>query len=549
MTNVDLHDSSILQSDAVEVAKQSSGSDELLNPASISGNEVDATDSSDDIPMALDDPRLISGDSDKEVVRHKIVKVVLDNFQSWVKDSGPLEFKEDVLNMIKARNETGKSVMFKVFKQMCYPGKGGNLARLDLLRRFCRTATATIYMSDGYIIRFVIDRPDMTKQTTAQYYELIDPNGHTQRFFGTYLPEPIREVLGWYVDPKQEILLNLIEKDGPQLFINTSGSFNANALKFITENPVVTEALRTMGEWDSTCSNAMESLARLHSNLQGRIASLQYTNISDLMVQNAAIELILPLWTSADSASMRYDVCNNILQRKPVMPDCDFETADLMHDIYTYCTDIENAVGQAERVLDLKPEDICVDWDAANSLYEVAQVLDELDFAYKDARDVLEARPKSVGDLNFEQCEQISNIYVDLNALIRAFAPVVHLNSNRPHCDVTDKEILQADKLAEIINVVGKTAHSVETFVQVYKERPKYPGDIGDATKVVDLVHSIEASYNNLKKLAVNLNDRQIAMKRVTVTEAELDKLFKQLDVCPVCGSQIKPGTHAHLGA
>lgn len=561
MVNTDLdHPNSVLTSE-VELNSVSLGSSPSSELGSGSNSDSGSSSNSDsgclvglaeptESNSTFEDSINSESDSDnKPVVRHKIVKVVLDNFQSWVESSGPLEFKEDVLNMIKARNETGKSVMFKVFKQMCYPGKGGNLARLDLLRRFCKTATATIYMSDGYIIRFVIDRADLTKQTTTQWYELIDPDGHVKRFFGSYLPEPIREVLGWYVDHKQEILLNLIEKDGPQLFINTSGSFNANALKFITENPVVTEALHTMGEWDGVCGSALESLTKLYNNLQGRIASLKYTDVTALMLQNAAIEEILPAWIGVDSACMRLTVCDNVLRMKPVEPDCDFKTADKMYELCHDCADIFDAAESAERVLKLKPQDVIVDWDTADQMKDISSNLSALESVADVFDQVCESRPQVISDIDFERCEQIAGVYAELNDLIHALAPVVHLSGNRPEIDVSEQGFRQATQIADLVDSLNDSIKCFGVFNRVLRDRPRDPGSIDKATSILNVVRSIEESYLNLKKLAVTLNERQQAFKCVRVTEVELNKLFQQLDVCPVCGSQIKPGTHAHLSA
>ncbi len=183
----------------------------------------------------------------------KISKVEMCNIQSWKHVVFNLE---EGINVFKARNETGKSVLFKVFRTMCFPKFYG---RKVIIRRGCDQGKLILTMFNGSVIEFNV-------YLTSQTYTL-HKDGSTQSWKQDFLPEEIREELNWFVDKDSLILLNLIDLEMSLPFITSSSKFNAQVLKFIVEHPELEEMAHRnsdlMGELEEYTSIVSHSLTKI----------------------------------------------------------------------------------------------------------------------------------------------------------------------------------------------------------------------------------------------------------------------------------------------
>ena len=76
----------------------------------------------------------------------KLLQIRLVNCQSW-KD-GVIEFSKG-LNVIRANNNTGKSVIFKMLKVTCNPESLDKADREDIIRRGSEYAEVTYLFDDS----------------------------------------------------------------------------------------------------------------------------------------------------------------------------------------------------------------------------------------------------------------------------------------------------------------------------------------------------------------------------------------------------------------
>ena len=85
----------------------------------------------------------------------KIVKIQLTNIQSWDSDSPILELSPDAMNVIVAPSETGKSVLIKTIKEMCFANNWG-YTHEGLIRRGCKSGKAMFIFENGDAVMFEI---------------------------------------------------------------------------------------------------------------------------------------------------------------------------------------------------------------------------------------------------------------------------------------------------------------------------------------------------------------------------------------------------------
>lgn len=173
-----------------------------------------------------------------------IKSIRLFNIQSWgdSKDT-KLNLSQDKVNVIVARNETGKSVLFKVFRQMCFPNFFGRTGRKDLIKRGKDEGMALITLATGETIVFEIHK-------TYQLYRLFNcDNEEVEVWRDDTLPKVLEEKLGWYVDREFNILLNVIDLEMPAPFIESSLKFNARVLKFVVQNEEMENSIVSYRQW------------------------------------------------------------------------------------------------------------------------------------------------------------------------------------------------------------------------------------------------------------------------------------------------------------
>lgn len=195
----------------------------------------------------------------------KIRRAAMTGFQSW--EELEVELSDEALNVFIADNETGKSVLFKVFRMMCFPGFWGRDGRKVLLRRGFNFGYLTLETFEGYVVVFIMHK------TFSEFYLIKGkPNGSefdfdmkaedTQHWVTDVIPDEILTVLNWYVDKEAGILLNLIDQEQSMPFIETTSTFNARLLTFITEHEELETAKRNVLQWYGRLEEVFKNLEK-----------------------------------------------------------------------------------------------------------------------------------------------------------------------------------------------------------------------------------------------------------------------------------------------
>ena len=258
----------------------------------------------------------------------KIKSYSLRDIQSWSKDnSQTIKLEEEKLNVIIGRNETGKSVLFKVFRQMCFSNFYGMKGRRSLIRRGCPYGDLIMQMEDNTIIQFRI-------YPTSQVYVLKRPNGEIQKWTQNTLPEEIRQVLGWYVDTDNKIILNLIDNEQGLAFIDTSQKFNAGVLKFITEDEDIQSVITNFTDWVEELNNKQALASNKVFELRTKYDMLNYTDTDKLKYNISLRENLIKVYKPVQEIIKHLNKINT--KDEPLNEVTNYETVErLMKELNT----------------------------------------------------------------------------------------------------------------------------------------------------------------------------------------------------------------------
>lgn len=164
------------------------------------------------------------------------------------------------VNVIEAPNETGKSIIFKVFRRMCDINWYGRSEKKALIRRGCERGAVAIKVraSDGntYVVQF-------TMYKTYQTYKLLKDGELLGSWKQDIIPDEILNVMGWYYDFESMRLLNLLDQELEMPFVNNNNKSNYEIMKFITHDADLDIARVNLNQW-------IDELTRLESEVESR---------------------------------------------------------------------------------------------------------------------------------------------------------------------------------------------------------------------------------------------------------------------------------------
>lgn len=240
----------------------------------------------------------------------KIVAFDMVNIQSWSKATETVKLSQDLVNVIIGDNETGKSVLFKVFRQMCFPNALGRTGRKDLIRENCSDGTLAMLLDTGHIIQFTI-------YPTKQHYMLIHPDKTNEQWTQDRLPDKIRDLLGWYIDEEFNILLNVIDLEMPLPLTESSAKFNARVLKFVIENEELSQTIASFNQWEKDIDKKRNSL---QVSMQHQHSLLSVSPYRDSVPLQQNITRTRELIEAYEYFNPVYDS----LTQLPTLPDTDF---------------------------------------------------------------------------------------------------------------------------------------------------------------------------------------------------------------------------------
>ena len=300
----------------------------------------------------------------------KIKGYLLKDIQSWDDKSGAVSPATDRMNVIIAPSETGKSVVIKVLKEMCFSGQWG-YTWSSLIKRGASFGVAVFILEDDTMVCYYI-MPFMVK------YVLIYPDGNrriweSKEQNNTEIPEEIAQKMGLIVDRDAKTVINVLDKDMVTPFVTASQEMNARIAKVITAVPEMEKRINTLKEWKYYLDSALVNVkVDYNSSKLGydRLPSIDVLGLkSKLNKMKILRDFILPV-----ESIVKYFSDKEIPIEPEVvkLPECIEDFLSVMNSINEYCkiADIVKTM--------VKPKEVVFNEESIGTLITAIKGISEL---------------------------------------------------------------------------------------------------------------------------------------------------------------------------
>lgn len=457
----------------------------------------------------------------------KIVRYKLRNIQSWDDKSEWVYLDQEYLNIIIGRNETGKSVLFKVLAQMFIPSQFGS-SRRDLVKDGCSTGTAAFELNTGVIVVFQIGI------NNQQSYLLIYPDGKRLQSTGDTPPPELAKEFGWYVDSAESIILNLLHRDSNLPFVNTTLGFNANLLHFLNEDPEIEDIRQTIEGLLAELKTGMDVSSQKISTLLYRYDSIEDVNVtSKKKALESALEL-LEIWPLSDNLQ------STILKmyQLPVVPEpfLTLEDNSSFIDSLPVFSELTIKSDELFQALDSIPES--KDYSFLPALEELAALdglLQELIRWSKELQCVVNI--ESEKDYSFlPQLEEAVSANSSINELIARVDVLM-----RALIEVGKQSAFgYLDSLGEAVEINGLLCEVIRGSTRLVQNISAIPPAREYHLELAEEVVATSKLIMGLKIESAKILSAHIEYKnseiRLAHINSDITELQQQLRVCPTCG-------------
>lgn len=253
-----------------------------------------------------------------------IKAIRLINVQSF-KDI-TLRFNTGV-NVLEAPNETGKSIIFKVFRRMCDINWYGRREKKALIRRGCEKGLVTIVVDNGdgvaYNVQFVMFK-------TYQTYKLLKGKELIGSWKQDTIPDEVKSVLGWYYDEDSMRLINLLDQELDMPFVNNNNRSNYEIMKFITHDIDLDTARYNINQWIDDLTRMESDIETKEIRAEGELESLPKIDEFDILERIRIKEQSLNV--SSVYANMIKSLDNCCSVHKPIFNEIDSNLLDTSID-------------------------------------------------------------------------------------------------------------------------------------------------------------------------------------------------------------------------
>lgn len=312
----------------------------------------------------------------------KLSQMRLVNCQSW-KD-GVLEFTNG-LNVIRADNNTGKSVIFKCLRATANPSGLDRDDRKDFIRRKCEYAEITYLFSDNSagVVRIFLDK-------TIYFFS----HDVTKQQFHSQQDEPHESLinrLSFILDRENGYVANILDDEQPLLLVKSSNKANYNLVKILTEHPQLSRLIEIFKLKFPEYRGELSHIRGAKNRLEYKLNNSRYVDEESLSYSiNTGEEFLEVFDILINILKLTYEINSNIVSDAPWNELYEVSNAftklnETVKDIDLDITSIDNDLIELGNFLpnlnlDLKPElpkDIVDSFTLIDTLVETASEIKE----------------------------------------------------------------------------------------------------------------------------------------------------------------------------
>lgn len=406
------------------------------------------------------------------------------NFQSWNDTSAEITLETDMVNIIEGANETGKSVLYKVLYNFCFPGYW---SPSELIRRGCNAGVLLLNLEDGSSILYAL-------RTTSYTYILVEANGDKKEWTNQGCPDEIINRLGLILDRESQVILNVIDSDIALPFIKTSPKFNASLIRSIVEPEGMTKFFENLADTTIRIENARGYFANKASTLWTQISNIPV--IDPIYMQNKKADVDSCI-TMAESINTLQPLCES-----------------LFGELTTIITDVRNPA-EYGKLIDVL--------DAIKLIIKNAELLAQL-----SAIDIQEITSP-------DKIDPLMTVFDSLNVVITSGATLHSIQTTSP-VEVVLPDITALFNILEQLNVFDNALSELSNLHSSEPNQVNCPNlDTLFIThdSIITIVNTLETLQYSVTKLA----DINASMQ---LLNAEIIKIADEVGVCPTCGQLLR---------
>lgn len=214
----------------------------------------------------------------------KIAKVRLVNCQSW--EDTTIELSPGV-NVLIASNSTGKSVFFKILKEIVSPGNLDREEREDLIREGKEYAEA-YYLFDDESLAMIRIFPQRTLYYYTPNVETTEVTQMENKPHGAILRK-----LSAIVEPETGFVANILDDPANLLLVNSNPKATSSLIKILAKDARMDRLIETFKNKVIEYETIQNDVTIIKNSLERKLNKLQYIDIDTLEKNIALSEVML----------------------------------------------------------------------------------------------------------------------------------------------------------------------------------------------------------------------------------------------------------------
>lgn len=435
-----------------------------------------------------------------------IKQMHLKNIQSWKDET--VNFSQN-LNVITARSERGKTVLFKVFYQMVFPNKYKFGGKNSLIRRDSYYGEVDFILWNDTEIHFHLE-------DKSQYFKMkrICDDEFTT-YYQNDCPQEIVNELGLVVDYELGYILNIYIKDNQYPLINTSRTWNARLFNQVFTNPELDSAIKG-------CTNTLNELNGLKQKNDNYIKFIEVTNnqmkyidVESITNVDKILSEMNTMYDIIDSTRVPLSELEKYLTEYEKLKDKVFEVVDI-DDIKNYfivvrdINDVLTDLDKATFMLSTIPDSPSIE----KELEGIAGCIEFLENAMKPLSN-LEINVAKLEETN-EICNKFQEVEGDLENICLIYEKLMRVNELLSEEESALVKYAGALKDEKVINLMLNELDGIEEYMES--------------------VRALEKCLIKQENLLVNYSSTLQTEKQL---KEEFEEVSKNIEVCPTCGKPL----------
>lgn len=293
-----------------------------------------------------------------------IAQIKMTNCQSWAGTT--LHLSTDKVNILRAPNNTGKSVLFKMLRVVAYPNYYNKKERKDLIRWGADFAQIAFAFTSRAVC-LVNVYPDKNiylwrEPDTTEFVQSLEP------------PQKLIDELSLVLGTRHQYIANIIDKEQELILVNSKAQDDYDLISLITQNEDLELLKQRIPQlYSEYRSYTTMAVAKLNT-LEYQLKQVQYVDIDAATAKLERDELLLSTMYSLIDL---YDILEIFQKRE--LKDIDFE---FLLEIIQFCQQVEELKAHVEKCfVGQKP----MGTEKVDVLLSLEQLLQSLPLLYTEA--------------------------------------------------------------------------------------------------------------------------------------------------------------------